>query len=403
MRLTKYVAVALVVAFALSGCGLLHREPAPLRGGPVAVPQPTGVLYGRVMHDDGASAPRSSVEVAVTDRNTLGTVLAAVGTLGLACFIPTLCEPVRTRPDGQGLWSLDQEELEGAPGLRVTAQLGSDGPASGPSTMISLPASDEVPRRIPDLIYWDPELDVTDRDGRIDVGWPSNVPTGETFTYTTAVVETRGHAPGTHVVTEDATATTARVDARVYADVPSELQVIARTTTRFDDEDLDTAYHSAAVPLPELTPPSRDAACLAEDAKSGRLEPAVSPCPLTDGNTEDRNPVMLPTDCAADSTASAAPECERPDHPRTCVRLPEPRDVSLVVLRSPFSVSGDDVIELLDADHRVVHSTPGQDSGRMEYSHDLHPVHLEQPVRAALVCTHNGRGTALSLTELSVW
>ncbi|MBE1875019.1 hypothetical protein [Myceligenerans pegani] len=425
MRLTKYVAVALVVTFALSACGL-DRPPAPLRGDPAPSPQPTGVLYGRVMHADGASAPRSTVEVAVTDRNTLGTVLLAIGTLGLACLIPTLCDPVRTRPDGEGLWSADQDELRDAPGLRVDAELGSDGPASGPGTTLSLPASDEVPRRVPDLVYWDPEVAVTGKGGRLDVAWPAlaDVPSDGTTTYTTIVAETAGRTPMTHVVSADAEATTASVDARVYADVPSELRVVARTTTRFDGEALDTAYRSAGVPLPELTPPSRGAPCLVEDAGSGRLEPAASPCPYTDGNTEDRDPVALPSACATGAPASAGPDaaasrptdggptadaadpCAEPA-PRACVRLPEPREVSLVVLRTPFPLRGDDAVELLDADHRVVYSVaagrdPGDDPDAVSGS-GLYPVRVDRPVRAALVCTHDGQGRALDLTELSVW
>ena len=416
------VALALIAAvLALAAC--TYDQNAPVRGELAPTPEPTGALYSRVMHADGYSAPRSSVSVYLYDTaNDVKTVTATMS-LGFFCLLPgPFCpRPVSAEVDEQGLWSLEKDELgDAAAGLQASATLHVDDAEFGPNTTLVLPESgaDGGPRRVPDLVYWEPELTVTGKGGLLQVSWPtaSGVPTGKKVTYTVVSSGTGRSASEPILLAGPTTDTTARVDARVNADAPSELMVVAQTTTKIGGERVEAAYRGAGVPPPgDLAPPSRDAECLAEDEASGELRPAASPCPITDGDVErDGDGVRLPGACAAETPAaktettgsgSAGPggdeECTEPNHPRVCVALPEPRDVSLVVVRTPFNPLGLEV-ELLDAEHRVLTSRAVEGDAFDE----VYPVSFEKPVRTGLVCVRDVRdeaGVSGLLGEVSVW
>jgi hypothetical protein len=184
--------------------------------------------------------------------------------------------------------------------------------------------------------------------------------------------------------------------------------VVAQTTVTIDGERVEAAYRSAGVAPPgDLIPPSRGAECLAENKASGQLEPAVSPCPITDGDVEEwaTAGVRLPTDCDPDATPTATPEatpkpdprCTAPEHPRVCIILPEPRDVSLVVLRTPFSPDGQ-TVELLDAEQRTVRSR----AVKGDAFEEVYPVRFTKPAEAHLVCVRDRSGSS-GLSEVAVW
>lgn len=395
------VALALVAAFlALTAC--TYDRAAPVRGELAPSPEPTGALYSRVMHADGFSAPRSSVSVYLYDTTNDVKAVTATMSLGFFCLLPgPFCpRPVSAYPDDQGLWSLEADEVgDAAAGLQATATLHVDDAVFGPSTTLTLPASgaDDGPRRVPDLVFWEPELAVTGEGGLLQVRWPpaSDVPAGKKVTYTVVSASTDGSTSEPRLLAGPTGDTTARVDARVYADAPSELMVVAQTTAKVDGERVEAAYRSTGVPQPaDLTPPSRGVECLAEDKASGQLERAVSPCPITDGDVEwDTNGVRLPDDCADDDTG-----CAEPIHRRVCLVLPEPRKVGLVVVRTPFSPRGQ-VVELLDDERRTVRSR-AVDGDAFD---EVYPVRFEKPVRTGLVCVRDEAGAGGLLSEVSVW
>lgn len=418
----------MVAVLGVTACTYYDQD-APVRGEPAPEPEPTGALYSRVMHSDGDSAPRSSVSVYLYDtENDIKAVTAAMS-LGFFCVLPGPFCPraVNIEPDERGLWSLPDDEVgDAAAGLRATAALHVDDAVFGPNTVLTLPASDPAsstagPRRIPDLVYWEPELTVTGneagKEGLLRVSWPAatGVPAGKKITYTVVSASTvEGTTAGPLPLSRSTTNTTATVDARVYADAPSELMVVAQTSTRIDGERVDATYRSAGVPPPaDLTPPSRGAECLAEDKASGQLVEAVSPCPITDGDMEwDTSGVRLPTDCdpeaaeAAEASlgppdATSGPEPSArcaPEHPRVCVVLPEPREVDLVVLRTPFGPS-ELTVELLDSERRAVR-TSAVDGDAFD---EVYPVRFKKPVEAGLVCVRDEYGSISGLSEVSVW
>jgi hypothetical protein len=427
--------VAAILTLALAAC--TYDRSAPVRGELAPNPEPTGALYGRVMHADGYSAPRSSVSVYLYDAANDVKAVTATLSLGFFCLLPgPFCpRPVSAEPDEQGLWSLEEDELgDATAGLQATATLHVDDAEFGPNTTLVLPesepesepgsepesAADGRPRRVPDLVYWEPELTVKGRDGLLTVGWPTatGVPTGKKVTYTVVSASTGDIASEPLLLAGPTNGTTAQVDARVYADAPSELMVVAQTTAKIDGERVEAAYRSAGVPPPgDLTPPSRGAACLAEDKASGQLQPAVSPCPITDGDVEwDTKGVRVPGACVVETapgdtgtetadaassdgeTAAAKDECIEPVHPRVCVVLPEPRAVSLVVVRTPFNPVGQ-VVELLDTEHRTV----GSREVAGDAFDEVYPVRFEEPVRTGLVCLRDEAGAGSGLSEISVW
>jgi hypothetical protein len=400
----------------------MYDRDAPVRGEPAPEPEPTGALYSRVMHSDGDSAPRSSVSVYLYDTENDIKAVTATMSLGFFCVLPGPFCPraVSAQPDERGLWSLTDDEVgDAAAGLRATATLHVDDAVLGPNTVLTLPASDtDGPRRVPDLVYWEPELTVTGnetgKDGLLQVSWPAatGVPAGKKVTYTVVSASAvEGTTAEPRALARPTTGTTARVDARVYADAPSELMVVAQTSTRIDGERVDATYRSAGVPPPaDLTPPSRGAECLAEEKASGQLVRAVSPCPITDGDVEwDTSGVRLPTDCVPevaeasvgppDATSSPGPSARcAPEHPRVCVVLPEPREVDLVVLRTPFSPR-ELTVELLDSERRAVRSS-AVDGDAFE---EVYPVRFKKPVETSLVCLRDSYGSVSGLSEVSVW
>lgn len=404
---------------ALAACTYDHS--APVRGELAPTPEPTGALYSRVMHADGYSAPRSSVSVYLYDTANDVKAVTATLSLGFFCLLPgPFCpRPVSAEPDEQGLWSLEEDELgDAAAGLQATATLHLDDAVFGPNTTLVLPESgaDGGPRRVPDLVYWEPELTVTGKDGLLKVSWPTatGVPTGKKVTYTVVSASTGDTASEPLLLAGPTTGTSAQVDARVYADAPSELMVVAQTTAKIGGERVEAAYRSAGVPPPgDLTPPSRGAECLAEDKASGQLEPAVSPCPITDGDVDWATAgVRLPTDCEAEATPEpdasepgtpkpGTPEpdarCTAPEHPRVCIVLPEPREVSLVVLRTPFNPVGQ-TVELLDAEQRTVRSRAVEG----EAFEEVYPVRFTKPAETHLVCVREEGGSS-GLSEVAVW
>ncbi len=413
-----------LVATVLALAACTYDRSAPLRGELAPSPEPTGALYSRVMHADGYSAPRSSVSVYLYDTaNDVKAVTAALS-LGFFCLLPgPFCpRPVSAEPDEKGLWSLEKDELgDTTAGLQATATLHVGDAEFGPNTTLVLPESgtgsvaNGEPRRVPDLVYWEPALTVTGKDGLLEVSWPAatDVPTGKKVTYTVVSASTGDAASGPLLLAGPTTGTSAEVDARVYADAPSELMVVAQTTAKIGGERVETAYRSAGVAPPgDLTPPSRGAECLAEDEASGQLRPAVSPCPITDGDVEwDTDGVRLPGVCATetdttgtDATGSASDgpagekECTEPNHPRVCVVLPEPREVSLVVVRTPFDPVGQQV-ELLDAQHRTVDSR----AVKGDAFDEVYPVRFEKPARIGVVCLQDDSGAGSGLSEISIW
>jgi hypothetical protein len=420
--------LTLVAAQAVTACTYYDQD-APVRGEPAPDPEPTGALYSRVMHADGDSAPRSSVSVYLYDTaNDLKAVTATMS-LGFFCVLPGPFCPraVSAEPDERGLWSLPDDEVgDAAAGLRATATLHVDDAVFGPSTVLTLPPSDPAsstagPRRIPDLVYWEPELTVTGneagKEGLLRVTWTAatDVPAGKKVTYTVVSASTvEGTTAEPRPLTRPTSGTTAKVDARVYADAGSELMVVAQTSTRIDGERVDATYRSAGVPPPaDLTPPSRGAECLAEDEASGRLVQAVAPCPITDGDVEwDTSGVRLPTDCVPetaaateasvgppDATSSPEPSARcAPEHPRVCVVLPEPRKVDLVVVRTPFGPS-ELTVELLDSERRAVRSG-AVDGDAFE---EVYPVRFKKPVGTSVVCVRDAYGSVSGLSEVSVW
>lgn len=413
--LPKYrrtLALALVAAV-LTVTACTYDRSAPLRGELAPEPEPTGALYSRVMHADGHSAPRSSVSVYLYDTANDVKAVTATMSLGFFCLLPgPFCpRPVSAQPDERGLWSLEADELgDTAAGLQATAKLHVDDAAFGPSTTLTLPESDGDggPRRVPDLVYWQPELTVTGKGGLLEVGWPAatDVPTGKEVTYTVVSAGTDTTASEPQLLAGPTTDTTAEVDARVYADAPSELMVVAQTAPTIDGQRIETAYRSAGVPAPDdLAPPSRGAECLVESKTSGQLEPAVSPCPITDGDVErDPDGVRLPGDCTGD-TATGNPsdpgdgnECADPNRERVCLVLPEPREVSLVVVRTPFNPHGV-AVELLDAEHRTV----GSRAVEGDAFDEVYPVRFEKQVTTAVVCVRDETGVGGLLGEVSVW
>lgn len=404
----------------------MYDQDAPVRGEPAPDPSPTGALYSRVMHSDGDSAPRSSVSVYLYDTENDIKAVTATMSLGFFCVLPGPFCPraVSAQPDERGLWSLADDEVgDAAAGLQATATLHVDDAVFGPSTVLTLPASDpgsgaDGPRRVPDLVYWEPELTVTgngtDEAGLLEVSWPAatDVPVGKKVTYTVVSASTvEGTTAEPRPLAGPTSGTTAQVDARVYADAGSELMVVAQTAARIDGERVEATYRSAGVPPPaDLTPPSRGAECLAETQATGRLVEAVSPCPITDGDVEwDTSGVRLPTDCVPEATeASVGPpdvtsgpepsaRCA-PEHPRVCLVLQEPREVDLVVLRTPFGPS-ELTVELLDSERRAVRSS----AVRGDAFEEVYPVRFKRPVETSLVCVRDAYGSVSGLSEVSVW
>jgi hypothetical protein len=137
----------------------------------------------------------------------------------------------------------------------------------------------------------------------------------------------------------------------------------------------------------------------------------VSPCPITDGDVEwDTSGVRLPTDCVPETAeasvgppdATSGPEpsarCPAPEHPRVCLVLPEPREVDLVVVRTPFGPS-ELTVELLDSERRAVRSS-AVDGDAFE---EVYPVRFKRPVETSLVCLRDSYGGVSGLSEVSVW
>ncbi|WP_027345957.1 hypothetical protein [Hamadaea tsunoensis] len=393
--LAVFLAVPLAVplaAVSLTGCTAPHMPTGPEPTGAAPEPVPSGVLYGRVLRQDGRAATRSTVTAFQLSDEDIVRTGAAVVSLGFFCLVPDFCpRSVSATVEPTGEYAFPADKMKPVPHVTVTARHAAEsGQATGPAVVVSFDRA-QGRQRVPDLRFWEPSITVrtTGADTSADTGavvtW-TGFPGGADYALWT-VTGTDSPQP-TGVTTRE---TSARLDLRPFEDLPTALIVVASTRSPADGEIAqgDFAYHSGSVALPSAGgPPSREHPCSLGDP-GGRLTAAAMPCPLTDGDLDTNAVVAAP--CATSSCATVTRH-------RICVDLGTPRPVSLVAYRTPFLTEG--TIVELSGDGTHFHR-----AGNVTDSGGLHIARIAPAQTARLACVRNDRfGFAGAiLNEISVW
>ncbi|MEV0273803.1 hypothetical protein AB0H43_33945 [Hamadaea sp. NPDC050747] len=366
----------------LAGCAYQDMPSAPEPTGPAPEPVPSGVLYGRVLRQDGRAATRSTVQAyQVSDEDTVRTGFAMFS-LGLFCLVPGFCpSPVPAKVGDGGRFAFPAEKIKPVKHITVTARhAAEDGQLAGAEVAVSLEHDPGTQQRVPDLRYWEPPVRVDGSGDRVTVSWPE-LPGGAEYALWT--LAERGQPQPTGVTTRS---TRAVLDLRPYEDQPTAVIVVASAKNFL--------YRAGSVALPAgSVPPSRGAGCLVGDAGKALVR-AVSPCALTDGDLTTNAEVRTPC-------PDAASACPQPTRHRICVDLATARSVSLVVYRTPFLSDG--TIVELSTDGKRFRSVGH--TAREAASDDVQVTRISPPITARLACVRNDRfGFAGSvLDEISVW
>jgi hypothetical protein len=400
MRVTTGVGTLLVAAALVAGCEPGYDPKAPEPTGPAPEPTAAGALYGRIMRPDGRAANKATVALWQFDAADHVRAATAIASLGFFCLIPTdaFCpKPAHAKVSHTGGFSFTTEDMKDTPELQVTATLQADpGQQAPPATAVTV-ANAPDPQRVPDLVFWEPALHVgSDGSQNTTVSWPDlgALPHGSEVTYTVSAFAADETIPRPRQVAGPTAQTSAVLEGWQYEDVPSRVVVTAQTTVG----EATYSYRSAAVAVANgQAPPSRGLPCLADDA-AGRLRPTAGPCPLTDGDLGLHHEVLLPGECSRNSS----PPCQTEvTHRRLCVDLGQPRQVGLVVLRTPFGTA-DLTIELSSDGLRF--TKVGQPSDGEDWGRRIYPLRVQPARSAAMVCvTRQYDFAGAILTELSVW
>lgn len=385
--------VALSVVLLLGGCASPSFPDVPEPAGSAPEPVPSGVLYGRVLRQDGRPAPRSTVqEFQLSDEDVARTGLAVMS-LGLFCLVPDFCpSPVSAHVDNTGGYSYPADKIKDVPHVTVTARHTPDpGQVVGPEVAASFDHQAGIQQRVPDLRYWEPMVTVRQNGSDATVAWSALTRGGD---YAVWTMPADGTAARPQLAAEHISGTSAHIDLRPYEDQPTVVIVGGTVSSTVDGRPVTFAYRAASVALPAVgAPPSRGRPCLIGDPGTPLMSTAA-PCPLTDGNLEVNQPV--PEACPS-ATSSA---CPTPTRHRICVDLGPGRAVSLVAYRTPFLTTGT-TVELSNdgVNYHSVGHPAGSDDG------PIHVVQIGQPVTATLACLRNDRfGFAGAvLDEVSVW
>jgi hypothetical protein len=349
-------------------------------------------MYGRVIHQDGSAASRSTVQIYQLTNEDKARIGVAMFSLGFFCLVPGFCPRSATAKVGpQGGYAFPADSVKAAPHVSLTARHSpAPGQESGAQVVVEFELPSASPARLPDVRYWEPTVAVHAKGSDAEVSWPapSASPHGGQTHYALWTVSGDGGPQPTGVETDGRTAT---LDLRPYEDQPAALVVIATTTVTIDGREYTFAYHAGSVPLPSAgAPPSRRRPCAVGDPGKA-LIPAATPCAATDG-VLDVN--------AAVSDGSPAPS---PTRHRICVDLGEPRRLSLVVFRTPFLTTGTVVEVSPDGNAFTTAGRPPTD--RAGGSRSIYPVRLDSQPRVRFACVRDDRfGFAGAvLNELSAW
>ncbi len=326
-----YAGCALALALALAACTERAYPPA------VRVPdaEPAGAAYGRLLDGDGMSVPGGRVRMSQPYDSDFLTTAFAVVSLGLLCLFPGVCSAAEfsAKLSDDGLWQIGPENIEPEKPLTFTGQAPRTQSGGGASTSVTV-AQGAVPQRVPDIVLWQPALDLADTAGGVLLSWPEldGVPRGEQVRYEARVV-----TPGLRLSpTTDQATRTARISRWQLEDPATALHITALTRRG------EAAYSylaPALLPDDAPVPPSRDRACLAQ--RGPELVAVAGSCSLTDGDLDDREELTLPGDCDR-----SEPECVIPDHPRICIDLGERRRVRAVVIRESGIFADESRVEL---------------------------------------------------------
>ncbi|NUR71791.1 MAG: hypothetical protein HOU81_13290 [Hamadaea sp.] len=377
--------LVLLTVLLLTGCAYQDMPTTPEPTGAAPEPAPSGVLYGRVLRQDGRAATRSTVEAyQVSDEDTVRTGFAMFS-LGLFCLVPGFCpSPVPAKVDERGGYAFPAEKIKPVKNITVTARHAPEaGQLAGPEVAVSFQHQTGTQQRVPDLRYWEPPIRVDGSGERVTVSWTGLPGDAEYALWTLGEKE---QPQSTGITTHE---TRAVLDRRPYEDRAAAVIVVATSK--------DFLYRTGSVALPVGTaPPSRNAECKVGDVGKP-LVSAVSPCALTDGDLTTNEAVRTP--CSAGSSA-----CSQPTRHRICVDLGTPRSVSLVVYRTPFLSDGT-VVELTTDGKRF--RSVGRTSAKSPdgANDDIRVTRVDPPTTARLACVRNDRfGFSGSvLDEISVW
>lgn len=376
------------------------RSAPPTRTNPPAPesPLPTGALYGRVVGADGSVISDADVSLfQITDDEKLRTGFAMFS-LGFYCLIPGWCaSPVEAELTSHGYYAFPARDVKQTPDLALSvkrpARVAGLSPAS---TSVSL-ANGPDPQQAPDIAIWEPRLTIEKRGNRAVVSWPAleGAVRGPELTYSVWArpVDSMSSAESQRLA-GPTSRTSIELDLRTYEDQPTEVVVMAGTKANVKGQEVEFGYRTAGWELPLSDPPvSRDRPCQV-DGEAGRLVPAKTPCPLTDGELDRHAEVLAPGECSVDTRT-----CEGANHDRICVDLGQSRRVSLVVVRTPFSLAAEDL--------RIEVSTDGRNFRRVGRGHDTELVAVAvRPARTArFVCAYDTSGgfSGHILEEVSVW
>lgn len=366
----------------------------------VTVPEaaPRGALYGRLLHSDGTSVPGGSVSLFQRGEDDAASTAVKFLSLGLACLdsAAELCSDATAAVvSNDGLWYVAEDDVRPGKEVVVTAT----GPAlpgtqaTGPVAQVRV-AEGPDPQRVPDLVLWEPVVELNTVGSDLQVTWPAlaEVPAGSSPTYDVLVEPTGDFAPGPVAAVRQSSETSARLPGWRTEDRSARISVIARTArgrAEFVYTSPATVSRGGPVPL------SRGKSCAAE--RRGVLVAALQPCLITDGDLNLNQQVRLPGECRVDRSG-----CQPPAHRRVCVDLGRSTPVSLVVVRTPF-LAVDQTVELSrDGRDFVSYGPIGDD--RFDSS-DVFPVPVSPPASARYACVRSDDYglSGASLNEVSVW
>ncbi|WP_020573666.1 hypothetical protein [Actinopolymorpha alba] len=381
--------VALMLAALMLAACTGETVPAPRSTGP------SGALYGQVIAADGGPATDAEVRMFQMTRDDKVRTGVAVFSLGLFCLAPGFCPtPVNAKVSSQGAYSFPTRVMKETRDLTVTAtEPSSDDDTSAMSTSVSF-VRRSAPQRAPDLVLWQPRVEVETSGERASVSWSrlGDAPHGPRITYTVGVRRKSSGSGELQQLGAQSTRTTSSFDLRPYEDEPTELIVAAGTKASVDGEEVELAYRSAGHDLPLGTaPPSRERPCLVDDPDGG-LRPAKAPCPLTDGEFDNHAEVLAPGECSVDTRT-----CEATSHRRLCVDLGTPRQVSLIVFRTPFTLGSDEIRAEVSRDGRHFVTV-----GAGQNDQEIVPIEVKPQRTARIVCLR-GSFSGNLFQELSVW
>ena len=352
-------------------------------------------VRGVVTHQDGSPVSEAPVvlvkEIGVDE--FLSGATTALTTWGFACVTDADVDPCgeydhRTTSGGDGSFAFDLRgaDVRSGFGTASTMTLTTAGPAgegqrSGSATSLSFLVQRER-LDLPELRLWEPELRVSQEDGRLTVNWPTlPADLSADASYEAVAVDAQGRPVWT------LTDGSAGVDVRVLEDVRGGVAVQASAETVVDERRSDVVYRSAQVAVEGPgAPPSRGVACSATDGE--HVETFV-PCPLTDGDLGTLADVELDVDCPDGQT-----QCPQPADSAIVLDLGGSGPRSLVVLRGDEDDLAIDVSEGATTWTEVA-------TVEMEASHVVVP--LPPGTTGRFLRVRGAVGGVGQLAEISVW